>query len=120
MADNPPRRWYQFRLSTILVLVAITAWGMACWPSSYVEAKFDKYPGRSVWSAWFQGGVSAEGAQLQADMVFGTKYVQATVFISPAMVWPAVALAAFLTWKLACAIAARRRRRRREAVATSR
>lgn len=26
-APTPPRRWYQFRLSTILVLAGIAAWG---------------------------------------------------------------------------------------------
>lgn len=32
MSEKPRRRWFQFRLSTWLVLVAIAAWAMACWP----------------------------------------------------------------------------------------
>lgn len=33
MPDNPaPRRWFQFRLTTWFVLVAILAWAMTEWP----------------------------------------------------------------------------------------
>ena len=34
MRFRPSRRWFQFRLSTWFVLVAILAWGIVCWPTS--------------------------------------------------------------------------------------
>ncbi|MGD9647489.1 MAG: hypothetical protein AB7U73_17375 [Pirellulales bacterium] len=32
MHEQPPRRWFRFKLSTVLILTAIAAWGMACRP----------------------------------------------------------------------------------------
>lgn len=32
MDEQPKRRWFQIRLSTVLILTAIAAWGMACRP----------------------------------------------------------------------------------------
>lgn len=32
MDEKPQRRWFRFRLSTVLMLTAIVAWGMSYWP----------------------------------------------------------------------------------------
>ena len=33
MDEKPKRRWFRFRISTVLILTAILAWGMATRPN---------------------------------------------------------------------------------------
>ncbi len=79
--DKPKRRWFRFRLSTVLILTAIVAWGMARWPlleeDYYLMLRAIPYPGPS--------------------RPFPLK-------------GPLLALAAFLAWKAAWAVVERRRR----------
>jgi len=39
MEEKPKRRWFRFRLSTVLILTAIAAWGMALqpWATTHYE-----------------------------------------------------------------------------------
>jgi len=132
-SDNPHEamrrwRWPRFKLSTILVLVAITAWGMSirhavtydrsmeiCSPDaigmgfSYRRTVMDDRPvGLHAW------------ATRSYDPSSGTPGGWALrLFIRPnELVVPAIALSAFFIWKLGCAIRTRWNRRR-EAPATS-
>ena len=89
MDERPKRRWFRFRLSTVLILTAIAAWGMALRPL-FVSVK----PG-------YKGHFVAVPAG---------PYFTAVV-PNPNLKWPALALAAFLAWKAAWAVAERRRRR---------
>lgn len=107
--NTPPRRWYQFRLSTILVLVGIAAWAMAMLP---------------LWT-------SMEELQRQIDLLVANEKNLSTLGLNDANPYPKperfdvgirwrlekaanrlqgpiLALAVFLTWKFAWSIAARR------------
>ena len=84
MSEQPKRRWYQFRLSTVLILIAIAAWAMAL--PAYVPGP----PKMSdIWP--IPAGRPIE-LQLNRDLV-----------------WPTIALAAFLLGKAARAIVERTR-----------
>ena len=78
----PPRRWFQFRLSTALVLVGILCWMLACRP--YV--------------VWVRGE-----PQIRKGDYF--PLVKVNSILNPALLWPGLALSAFLGWKGACAFA---------------
>lgn len=114
--DPPPRRWYQFRLSTILVLVAIAAWVMACRPlwidgmDSWRQITHAEYMQRLE--------VSLDARRLPEWRRPPTTIVAMTgppsFYIeepgpNPKLKWPILALAAFLTWKLSWAIVGRAR-----------
>jgi hypothetical protein len=43
MDETPKRRWFRFRISTVLILTAIAAWGMAIRPG--VNIQYDHYKG---------------------------------------------------------------------------
>ena len=75
----PPRRWFQFRLSTAFVLVGILCWMLSCRP--YLLAIFGELP--------FAGD----------DIIV----IGDARFPNPALLWPTLALAVFVGWKLACA-----------------
>jgi hypothetical protein len=79
MQEKPRRRWFQFKLSTVLILTAIAAWGMAIPPLVVT-------------------GYS--GTLTHLDEVRS---------VNPTLGWPALALAAFLAWKAAWAVVERRR-----------
>lgn len=84
MTEKPPHRWYQFRLSTVLILIAITAWTIAL--PAYVPGP----PKMSdIWP--IPAGRPIE-LQLNRDLV-----------------WTTIALAAFLLGKAARAIVERTR-----------
>ena len=81
MRFAPLFRWFRFRLSTVLILTAIVAWAMACWP--WRIAIYTYYtPIRSEETSWF---------------------------VNRDLRWPALALAAFLAWKAAWAVVEHRR-----------
>jgi hypothetical protein len=110
MDAKPRRRWLRFRLSTILVLMAIAAWTMAVDLRLDVEHRVEAYsppsPPRSgkyknSWETrftiWSFNGSTIQNESWRID-------------VNPAIKWPALALAAFLAWKGARAFVARRRR----------
>jgi len=82
--NPPPRRWYQFRLSTILVLVAIAAWAMSI--------QFFIPTGRRVYLSEGHPGLVWEETSL-----------------NPLLAMPAFAFCALLIWKAALSIIGRRR-----------
>ena len=83
MDAKPKRRWFRFRLSTVLILTAILAWAMSCWPwlipvyTFYIRPKIGH--GETTW------------------------------VVNRPLLWPALALAAFLAWKAAWAVVEHRR-----------
>ncbi|MGE0536595.1 MAG: hypothetical protein AB7O68_16615 [Pirellulales bacterium] len=100
----PPRRWFQFRLSTWFVLLAILGWGMTCRPYCTdllsVVAEHELLLGYNDDDPYH----TAELATLDAE-----------TGINPALRWPALALAVFLAWKAAWAVVPRVIRRRQSA-----
>jgi hypothetical protein len=102
MTEQPKRRWFRFRLSTVLILTAIAAWGMACRP----------------WYPWMRPTVVIANEvgwevcepppQLQP---WQSPQYWAVRRINRQLLWPALALAAFLFWKAAWVVVERRRRR---------
>jgi len=131
-SENPTEakrrwRWPRFKLSTILVLVGIAAWAMACRPTldwGITTVPDSRPPGRA-------------GIAIQTNFTSGYLVIPdlpETTFDNTAIVWfgsanrtlttrwisvtpksagwPLLALAAFLTWKLGWVIVGRRMRRR--------
>jgi hypothetical protein len=102
MDERPKRRWFRFRLSTVLVLTAIVAWGMAQRP--FVR-----------WYGWDRSGdhhgwvERTPPSGLPAWRVEDELGYYQRSF--PQLRWPALALAVFLAWKAAWAVVERRRRR---------
>ena len=103
MHDKPyraegKRRWFQFRLSTWLVLIAILAWAMTARPYlvyGLVDAATYSFP------SWI-----APPPADHAD--YGYDWPDyAPVGWNPALLYPALALAAFIGWKAAWAIGRR-------------
>ena len=89
-----PRRWFQFRLSTWFVLVAILAWAMTCRPYyTFIDGWWKHMDERG--STWSRGPLPISPDEVR---------------MNPQLVWPALALATFLTWKAAWAVIERRRR----------
>ena len=93
MADTPRFRWFQFKLSTILILTAIAAWGMGTKPwlisHSIPDPRNQTVPligGSSVTYTWPD---------------------EEQRILNPALQWPTLALASFLTWKAGWWITAR-------------
>lgn len=102
MDDKPKRRWFRFRLSTVLILTAILAWAMATRPFFVLVATEN---GRYVVFDPHSSATLKEGRSLYPDttpMVYD--------WINPRLKWPALAFAAFLAWKAAWAVVERRRR----------
>lgn len=117
------RRWPRFKLSTILVLVAICACAMACRPlwidgmDSWRQITQQEYLRRLE--------IALEARRLPEwrrppepimAMTGPPSYYVEEPGPNPKLKWLILALAVFLTWKLAWSIAARLKRRR-EAVA---
>jgi hypothetical protein len=102
MDEPPTRRWFRFRLSTVLILTAIVAWGMACRP--YIET--------GTTGAWLNSGdplppgARSDGIVVRRDRVHVLVDRQS---LNPALQWPLTTLVAFLAWKAAWAVAERRR-----------
>jgi len=90
----PPRRWFQFRLSTWFVLVAILGWAMACRPWWVNEFDIDESSPRLVTGDITQGIYLVDKSHVNGQLL-----------------QPASALAVFLAWKAAWAVVERRRRR---------
>ncbi|MBX9788474.1 MAG: hypothetical protein K2Y37_06125 [Pirellulales bacterium] len=101
MDEKPKRRWFRFRLSTVLILTAILAWGMATRPHIV--------PGPGAHIIWTPPETKAERDSIWTR--WGTPYANRK--LNPALRWPAIALAVFLSWKAAWAVVERRRREAR-------
>ncbi len=89
---NPPRRWFQFKLSTWFVLVAIAAWGMLVYgngpePSALLART-------STIQCFDQPSPLRDFIEEQRE----------EIALRPSLKWPALALAAFVSWKAAWAI----------------
>ena len=95
----PPRRWFQFRLSTWFVLVGILAWAMMCRPWTL--------PARIVEGSDVQG-LTVEVRPGDFEMA---GQFRMEVPMNPALRYPALALAALVGWRAAWAIVERRRKR---------
>jgi len=103
MANKPKRRWFRFRLSTVLILTAIAAWAMASrpWMVEYEE--------------WAYGSMSDppppgfENAIGTSRGPGGVRWFQIVERPNPNLLWPALTLAAFLAWKALWAVVERRR-----------
>lgn len=86
------RRWFQFRLSTWLVLVGIVAWAMATRPYVVINDGTE-----SVWVHGFGRFIAQPG---ETHIQFGTRQIAVDRrHINPRLRWPALALTAFIGWK---------------------
>jgi len=106
------RRWFRFRLSTVLILTAILAWAMAQWPVFdtvivYSANEFgERFNSQFFW--WYYRlftrieGVSSGSAAAPILVV---------TYPHLSCIYPVVALCAFLIWKAAWAVFEHRRRR---------
>jgi hypothetical protein len=92
------RRWFRFRLSTVLILTAISAWGMATRP--YVSF-YDTYESEMDFVGDF---TFCKAHKWNAEVWTVTRYR-----LNSRLALPALALAAFLAWKAAWAMIERRR-----------
>jgi hypothetical protein len=102
MTEKPKRRWFRFRLSTVLILTAIVAWAMACRPYVTVwlyEPVPMPLPGKPLPEAY---------AYSKSDAGVESLYIPHQG-PNPRLIAPAVALAVFLAWKAAWAAGERRR-----------
>jgi len=135
MDEQPQKRWFRFRLSTVLILTAIAASVTACWPFYYVEFVPVHKPGPV--GEWFvpvgvlQTKRVPAHLSLLRSLMGNTRLIRPSWQYSPEywdsnyqatgphfnrdLLWPAVALVAFLAWKAAWAVVDRRRRRERPA-----
>jgi len=109
------RRWYQFRLSTVLVLVGIAAWVMALRPWYYVV-----YMGEFS-SGYVAGTEPPAGAvywsiaiMLSSGSLLAAHSLQVSFGPDPQLLGPLFALGAFLTWKWTWPCVVRGRARQRE------
>ncbi|MBX9787346.1 MAG: hypothetical protein K2Y37_00390 [Pirellulales bacterium] len=108
MDSKPTRPWFRFRLSTVLILTAILAWGMALRPFFWKQLDIYAWPiGRPIPADALvsKGGTFAEGTVVADQYIAYERSI-----LSPRLKWPALALAAFLAWKAAWGVFERRRR----------
>jgi hypothetical protein len=99
----PPRRWFQFRLSTWFVLVAILGWAMTCWPwwTEHYEG-YAQVPSRFVvggmdWQKFeFDNRQEYEATRQQ---FISTWYGGGGLYVNPRLAFPAIGFLAFLAIK---------------------
>ncbi len=104
MDDKPKRRWFRFRLSTVLILTAIAAWAMAL-RVHHIEFK----------RGWFPPPHAPSSFHIIVHLFAanGTSYtVNWHLGLQRALLGPLAALVAFLAWKAAWALVERRRRQK--------
>jgi hypothetical protein len=92
-------RWFQFRLSTWFVLVAILGWAMACRP--LIVSTFEVADTKPV------GRVGAIPLVVNLHQTMWTVHHDE---LNPGLKWPILALAAFVAWKAGWAVQHRRRK----------
>lgn len=84
----PPRRWFQYSLSTWFVLVAILSWAMYLWPwIVFVEVAVP------------QTGIGFSSGRVATPATITWSIVERRPSLNPALVYPSLALAAFVVWK---------------------
>jgi hypothetical protein len=105
MDEKPTRGWFRFRLSTVLILTAIAAWGMACRP--YIVRTTELL----VIDDWTQLPNPATPLFEETPGKGVTHWLVDRRRLNGHLAVPAIALTAFLAWKAAWAVAERRRRR---------
>jgi hypothetical protein len=125
MDEKPKRRWFRFRLSTVLILTAILAWGMASRPNvnwghggGGPDPMFVKYAAHfSVtlnelpWA--MDPHYQVDNFSLGFTVNRPGSYDWWWMTIAPkALLYPVVTLLLFLAWKAAWAVIERRRARR--------
>jgi hypothetical protein len=111
MDEKPKRRWFRFRLSTVLILTAITAWGMARRPDQlfHFSRATHGYVGLPATAA-----APPHIGDLFPDRGRTYYRIDKTALIRR-LAYPAIALAAFLAWKAAWAMVEASTPRRRRA-----
>jgi hypothetical protein len=137
MQSFPPRRWFQFRLSTWFVLVGIVALSAndVIWLSNEIKLQYDIWRAPPLAKRWIEalgrigdvekshvsfvdeptrGYPSAEDWERFAAEEVAMKARQPAVedpaLEQPHFLLPALTVAAFLAWKAAWAVIERRRR----------
>ena len=122
---QPRRRWFQFSLSTVLILTTIMAWAMATKP--YIIAKTELlYTPRgelprviSTFAGQYGDPGSDEWLQAVANIPQrskGGRYEIASRNLpNPRLIWPGLALVGLVVWKAGRAMVVRRRARRESA-----
>jgi len=111
--ETPRRRWFQFRLSTWFVLVGVLCWALACWPWIVErQVTLKVYGGNDHWTL----------DELSPNRFFGfIRYIESNAtkaalierqtIPNPALIYPSLALLAFIAWKVAWLVVERRRTR---------
>ncbi|MGE0536588.1 MAG: hypothetical protein AB7O68_16580 [Pirellulales bacterium] len=108
MDEKPKRRWFRFRLSTIMILTAIVAWGMATRPYFLTRDELIVAP-----NAPHEVPSHFNAKLLRSWKNAGTEfYLLRYCDLNPSLGWPASVLTAFLAWKAGWAVVERRRARR--------
>lgn len=111
MPEAPParRRWLQFRLSTLLILTAIVAWGMSCWPFVAPNGEYRQFTEHGL-IGWGEAR-PLFGLRLGWRRSADDPTKEEELGINPRIQLPALALAAFVEWKIAMAVAGYRARK---------
>lgn len=125
MDEQPKRRWFRCRLSTVLILTAIVAWAFACrvkfnhGGGTYSNIGSPQGIGFSVTTNHLPWALDHIGLQDVDNVCLSASWRdQAAVheywltFTPKSILWSPVALIAFLAWKAAWAVIERRRARR--------
>src|SRR4051812_3405217 len=99
MNDNPNRRWFQFSLSTWLILVAILCWAMAVGPTKVVLYEYAEP---------LSDGIELDISPEQIALGGSHERYAAKEWNSD-FVFPALAFFAFLAWKAVWRLVERRR-----------
>lgn len=115
MADTPPRRWYQFRLSTIFLVIALLAWTMSRGESLVFPADSSS----SNWCSSVSFNLIAEDTtgsgrltslpRLRASLLLNPgrpydEYVFMVTATARQLIMPAVFISLYLGWRLASRI----------------
>lgn len=91
MEEKPKRHWFQFRLSTWLVLIGILAWFMATGPEFRFDHDEPAYADSiDGWSGTFSIGHPSPPT---------FEALGITYFFPSELRWPVLALSVFLAWK---------------------
>ena len=129
VTNLPPRRWFRFRLSTVLILIMTLAWGMATRPwSEHFHAEGHVYVAPHEQPVLPEGAVLVLRRPRTPFNLHDFKYLQDGGRLDDVCYWTrdfternpyffypagilALALATFLAWKAAWAVVERRRRK---------
>ena len=119
MAEKPKRRGFQFKLSTVLILTAIAAWGMSLSPYfeeapvTYYRQVLEVPPGAPI--AYGPEVKVRNGEPPPFRLGYRTPHTSRRMWqktLAPQLRYPFAALAVFLAWKAAWVVGPRLVRRR--------